>query len=290
VFSWPALLSRIVTATLNEIARRPCAGYGRAVMPHRLNPNELYMRSRLLKAVLAPLVVFVCGCSAGNVARQDPVQNSVYKHTAYPQSPQEVHDAYLKAIQEMDLVVTSSTDARIHARSNETEATVIVEIGPSDTLVTDVLISSDYVMRGRDFTHYPYELSYKASQHLDKSKGFAYTYPQAVYPSHLTECRAPNIQHTEGVEMPELIGGLQGLASRLSYTPEALRAGIEGRIYVEAVVDEKGEVACAEIDTGLPGGLNERALAAMVASRFKPASFQGRPLAVKISLPITFRR
>ncbi|MEM1044361.1 MAG: TonB family protein, partial [Bacteroidota bacterium] len=43
-------------------------------------------------------------------------------------------------------------------------------------------------------------------------------------------------------QQPELIGGLEGLQSRIQYPELARRAGIEGTVFVQFVVDEQGNV------------------------------------------------
>lgn len=86
-----------------------------------------------------------------------------------------------------------------------------------------------------------------------------------------------------------MIGGMAGLSKRLKYTNKAQAGGIEGRIYIQANIDENGGVSCAVISTGLPAGLNESALEAVAATRFKPAEYEGMPIAMRIAFPVTFR-
>lgn len=60
-------------------------------------------------------------------------------------------------------------------------------------------------------------------------------------------------------------------------------------MFVEFVVDERGDVACAAVKAGLPSGLSENAIAAVARSKFEPALYRGEPVQVKMSLPVTFR-
>ena len=48
-------------------------------------------------------------------------------------------------------------------------------------------------------------------------------------------------------EMPEPIGGIQGIQQRIVYPEIAKRAGVQGRVYVKAFVDESGAVKKAEV-------------------------------------------
>jgi protein TonB len=60
-------------------------------------------------------------------------------------------------------------------------------------------------------------------------------------------------------EMPELIGGLASIQSNIKYPEMARRAGIEGRVYVQFIVNEKGEVEDPRVIRGIGGGADEEA-------------------------------
>ena len=91
-------------------------------------------------------------------------------------------------------------------------------------------------------------------------------------------------------EMPELIGGLQGLQQHIRYPEMARRAGIEGRVYIQFIVNERGEVENPRVIRGIGGGADEEALRALVQhAKFTPGMQRGRPVRVQYSLPIVFR-
>jgi len=89
-------------------------------------------------------------------------------------------------------------------------------------------------------------------------------------------------------EDPELIGGLQGLQRRIVYPEFARRAGIEGRVIVEFIVDEYGNVLDPIVRRGIGGGCDEVALEAVRNAKFIPGKHQGRAVKVQYSLPINF--
>jgi len=89
-------------------------------------------------------------------------------------------------------------------------------------------------------------------------------------------------------EMPTPIGGLAGIQKRIQYSQIAIRAGIEGRIYVLAFVNTEGIVTKATITKGLGAGLDESALEAVKATRFNPGKQRGKPVNVQVSIPISF--
>jgi len=89
-------------------------------------------------------------------------------------------------------------------------------------------------------------------------------------------------------EMPELIGGLQALQKEVEYPEMALRANIEGRVYVQFIVNEKGEVEDPKVIRGIGGGCDEEALRVVKLAKFKPGLQRGRPVRVQYNLPVIF--
>lgn len=90
-------------------------------------------------------------------------------------------------------------------------------------------------------------------------------------------------------EMPELIGGLKGLQSKIKYPQEAKLNGIEGKVYVLAFIDEKGNVAKAKVIKGAGYGLDEAALNAVKEIKFIPGKQRGKPVKVQVTIPIVFK-
>jgi len=90
-------------------------------------------------------------------------------------------------------------------------------------------------------------------------------------------------------EMPELIGGLASIQKEIRYPETARRAGIEGRVYVQFIVNENGQVENPRIIRGLGGGLDEEAIRAVKHAEFKPGIQRGQPVRVQYALPIVFR-
>lgn len=74
------------------------------------------------------------------------------------------------------------------------------------------------------------------------------------------------------------------------YTPSATRNGIQGDVYIEAVVMEDGTVADPKLIRGLPDEeLNQRALEAILQWTFKPGVKDGQPVPVIALFTVTFR-
>lgn len=90
--------------------------------------------------------------------------------------------------------------------------------------------------------------------------------------------------------MPELIGGLEALQQSLVYPRIQREAGIEGRSFVQFVVGADGAPRDLEIvRSSGDEALDRAAVAAVEAARFRPGSAEGRPVAVRFAIPITFR-
>ena len=90
-------------------------------------------------------------------------------------------------------------------------------------------------------------------------------------------------------EMPQLIGGLQSLATQIRYPEMARRAGIEGRVFIQFIVNEEGEVEHPRVIRGIGGGADEEALRVVSLAEFTPGMQRGRPVRVQYALPIYFR-
>lgn len=90
-------------------------------------------------------------------------------------------------------------------------------------------------------------------------------------------------------QMPELIGGLAGLQKKIKYPEIAKKAGVSGRVFVQFVVDEQGNVVDPVVTRGIGAGCDEEALRAVRLAKFKPGRQRGESVQVKMSLPITFK-
>lgn len=89
-------------------------------------------------------------------------------------------------------------------------------------------------------------------------------------------------------QMPELKGGLESIQQRIKYPEMARKANIQGRVYVQFIVNEEGEVENPVILRGIGGGCDEEALRVIKEAKFTPGLQRGRPVRVKYSLPIIF--
>lgn len=91
-------------------------------------------------------------------------------------------------------------------------------------------------------------------------------------------------------QMPELKGGLSELHEHISYPKKATKAGIEGRVIIQFIITEKGEVENPQVIRGIGGGCDEEALRVVKEfAHFIPGKQRGVPVRVQYTLPIRFQ-
>lgn len=74
-----------------------------------------------------------------------------------------------------------------------------------------------------------------------------------------------------------------------NYTPEAKDAKIQGTVVVDLEVHPDGRAHNLKIEQTLDPGLDQRALDAISAWRFQPATKNGKPIVVKATIEINFK-
>jgi len=90
-------------------------------------------------------------------------------------------------------------------------------------------------------------------------------------------------------KMPEIIGGMQALASNVIYPGEAKEKGIEGKVFLRVKINEKGEVDSIAIIKGAHELLDQAAIEAVKKTKFTPGEQRGKKVKVEISVPIMFK-
>lgn len=89
---------------------------------------------------------------------------------------------------------------------------------------------------------------------------------------------------TGDVQKPEKLN-----APQPQYTEIARKARIQGVVILQAIINEQGDVVNVTVLKGLPMGLSEAAESAVVQWKFKPATLNGKPVAVYFNLTVNFQ-
>lgn len=90
-------------------------------------------------------------------------------------------------------------------------------------------------------------------------------------------------------EMPAPVGGLPAIYSHIQYPEMAKRAGVEGKVYVLAFINEDGGVDDVKVIKGIGAGCDEATIAAVKKTKFTPGKSAGKTAKVKMSLQIQFK-
>ncbi|MDF9799826.1 TonB family protein [Catalinimonas alkaloidigena] len=104
----------------------------------------------------------------------------------------------------------------------------------------------------------------------------------------------PDGIYTVVENQPEPEGGIkefyQHIGQNLKYPAQARRMGIEGKVFVQFVVNEYGELSEFQTLKGIGAGCDNAAIEALQsAPAWNPGTTQGKPVKVRMVMPITFK-
>jgi len=91
------------------------------------------------------------------------------------------------------------------------------------------------------------------------------------------------------VENDPECGGREALQDIVEYPSFARKAGIEGRVFVQFVVNEQGNVVNPRVTRGVHELLNKEALRAVKQLDCEPGQQRGEAVKVQMSLPVVFQ-
>jgi len=90
-------------------------------------------------------------------------------------------------------------------------------------------------------------------------------------------------------EQPTLIGGIAGMQEAVVYPRSALEDEVEGRVFVQGIVDTLGNVVDPLVTRGIRENLNSEALRVFSGLTWTPGVQDGEKVCVQVSLPVTFQ-
>jgi TonB family protein len=86
-----------------------------------------------------------------------------------------------------------------------------------------------------------------------------------------------------GVSAPQVLHSVEP-----EFTDDARRANYQGNVSVQLIVDSEGNPQNVRLVNHLGMGLDEKAIEAVKQYRFRPAMYQGHPVAVQIVIDLDF--
>jgi protein TonB len=86
------------------------------------------------------------------------------------------------------------------------------------------------------------------------------------------------------VQAPVLLADMQP-----RYTEIARKSRIQGMVILQTIIDREGRITNVKVLKGLPMGLTDAAVAAVEQRRYEPATLNGRPVAVILTLTVNFQ-
>ncbi len=93
--------------------------------------------------------------------------------------------------------------------------------------------------------------------------------------------------------MPEFPGGMGALmkylAENIKYPSLAKESGIQGRVFINFVVEPDGSISNVKVLRGIGGGCDEEAVRVVKSMpKWKPGMQRGKPVRVSYNLPVKF--
>ena len=96
--------------------------------------------------------------------------------------------------------------------------------------------------------------------------------------------------YLQAEKMPAIKGGMKEIGRKIQYPSIAKEMGIQGVVYVGFVVNEDGLVVDAKVLRPVAKLLDKEALRLVTKDvKFTPGYHEGKPVPVKMVLPIRFR-
>lgn len=102
-----------------------------------------------------------------------------------------------------------------------------------------------------------------------------------------------NKEDNSPIELAEFPGGFDALgnyiATSIVYPEQAKTDGVEGRVFVQFIVEPDGSVGDVTLFRGIGSGCDEEAMRVIkTMPQWKPAQFKGKPVRSRFQIPINF--
>ena len=89
--------------------------------------------------------------------------------------------------------------------------------------------------------------------------------------------------------LPQPVGGIEAINKHITYPKTAKKAGVSGKVYILAYINENGKVENTKIIKSLGAGCDEEVVNAVKSTKFNPGKNDGVPIKMKLILSFTFK-
>lgn len=180
----------------------------------------------------------------------------------------------------------------IDAANNQTVVEEIMEVPPTEQLPPPPpKIEQPQIVEVPDETEIEEDLEIDMDTETDVNETVAEV---PIAPVIEEPKEDPNTIFTVVEETAAPIGGMSAfyeyVGKKIKYPAQAKRMGIEGKVFVEFVIEKDGSITDVKAIKGIGGGCDqeaERILAS--APKWKPGKQRGKPVRQKMVLPINFK-
>lgn len=118
-------------------------------------------------------------------------------------------------------------------------------------------------------------------------------------PAPVVTSAAPAEEDTDQIfqvveNQPAPVGGMEAfykyIGKNIKYPDQARRMGVEGKVFVQFVVDKDGSITDVQVLKGIGSGCDEEAVRVVKAApKWNAGKQRGRPVRVRMSVPIAFK-
>ena len=88
---------------------------------------------------------------------------------------------------------------------------------------------------------------------------------------------------------PEPIGGIEAMIKNVVYPISAKEAGIQGKVLVKTIIDEKGNVVETEVVESVNADCDKAAVDAIKKTKFTPGIKDNKPVKAEVTIPVMFK-
>jgi periplasmic protein TonB len=90
-------------------------------------------------------------------------------------------------------------------------------------------------------------------------------------------------------KFPEPIGGIEAMIKNVVFPVSAKEAGIEGKVLVKTIIDEKGNVVETEVVKSFNADCDKAAVDAIKKTKFTPGIKDNKPVKAEVVIPVMFK-